>query len=166
MYAAAAVAAVGPMAAVAGAVAQHVGQSLLEHSPQVVVENGGDIFLHTRTPRTVALWAGESPLSDRVALRIPGDSELGICTSSGTVGHSHSLGKADAATVVADDAALADAVATALGNRVRCAEDAQEAVRWALDMSGVRGAVVICGAQLSAGGDIELEPLAEREQPD
>ena len=36
---------VGPMAAVAGAVAQAVGEALTDHSPQVLVENGGDVYL-------------------------------------------------------------------------------------------------------------------------
>ena len=86
----------------------------------MIVENGGDIFLKIDQPATVALFAGKSPLSHRVGLRIdPAWSPLGVCTSSGTVGHSLSFGRADAACVVAPGAALADAAATALGNRVQ-----------------------------------------------
>ncbi|HEY3397341.1 MAG TPA: UPF0280 family protein [Armatimonadota bacterium] len=159
MYAAGAVVNVGPMAAVAGAVAQWVGEALLEHSAQVLVENGGDLFLATIPERIVSIWAGASPLSGRVGLVVPAGWRGGVCTSSGTVGHSYSAGRADAAVIVAADAALADAAASGLGNRVRRPDDAEDAVQWALTVPGVTGAAVIIGAQLAAGGELELRPL-------
>ena len=120
MIEAAAAAGVGPMAAVAGALAARVGRQLAPLSPEVIVENGGDIFLAIQQPATVALFAGRSPLSHRVGLNLdPSLSPLGVCTSSASVGHSLSLGRADAACVLAGSAALADAAATALGNRVQ-----------------------------------------------
>jgi ApbE superfamily uncharacterized protein (UPF0280 family) len=83
---------VGPMAAVAGAIAEFVGKELLEASPEVIVENGGDIFLKSQKDRTIGIYAGKSPLTGKVGLDIKGkDTPLGICTSSGTVGHSLSL---------------------------------------------------------------------------
>ena len=111
---------VGPMAAVAGAIAERVGRALLEFSPETIVENGGDIFLKSRKKRTVGIYAGKSPFSDRLALEFkPSETPLGICTSSGTVGHSLSLGKADAVIVLAPCTALADAAATAIGNLIK-----------------------------------------------
>jgi ApbE superfamily uncharacterized protein (UPF0280 family) len=159
MYAAAAVARVGPMAAVAGAIAQHVGQALQTESGQVIVENGGDLYLHTARERVIGIGAGQSPLSGRVGLVVRAGFAGGICTSSGTVGPSYSAGQADAAVVVADDAALADAAASGLGNRVRQAGDAEAAVAWALGLIGVEGALVVIGATLAAGGTVELKRI-------
>ena len=160
MITAAARAGVGPMAAVAGALAERVGQSLLPLSNEVIVENGGDIFLRVTRPATVALFAGASPLSHRVGLKIdPEWSPLGVCTSSGTVGHSLSFGRADAACVVAGNAALADAAATALGNRVPDAGAIATALNWTASLPEILGAVVIVGEKLGAVGQLQLVPL-------
>jgi ApbE superfamily uncharacterized protein (UPF0280 family) len=160
MVAAARVAGVGPMAAVAGALAERVGRALLAASPEVIVENGGDVFLALTRPATVALYAGASPLSRRVGLRIADeDTPLGVCTSSGTVGHSLSFGRADAACVVAPTAALADALATALANRVRDPGDIDPALAWLADIPQALGAVVVVGKALGAWGRVELVPL-------
>jgi len=160
MTEAARAAGVGPMAAVAGAVAEHVGRALLKRSAEVLVENGGDIFMASARERTVALYAGSSPLSGRVAVKIaPGKTPCGVCTSSGTVGHSKSYGCADAAVVIAPDTALADAVATATGNRVKSASDLEAAVEWAAGIEGVTGCLVVLGDKLAAAGDVELSRL-------
>ncbi|MFH0910853.1 MAG: UPF0280 family protein [Planctomycetota bacterium] len=144
----------GPMAAIAGCVAEYVGKALLASTSQVIVENGGDIFLATHTERTLALYAGESPLSMRLGLKIrPEKTPLGVCTSSGTVGHSLSFGLCDAATILAPDTALADAVATALGNRVTKPSDIEPALAWAASIEGVLGAVVILGENVGARGE-------------
>ncbi|MFP3904404.1 MAG: UPF0280 family protein, partial [Armatimonadota bacterium] len=136
---------VGPMAAVAGAVAGAVGRRLLETSEQVIIENGGDIFMSTKQDRRVSIYAGTSPLSGKVGVFIPGQSCLGICTSSGTVGHSHSDGCADSAMVVSEDIALADAAATALGNRVQTPDDIEPAFQWIRTIERITHAVVIVG---------------------
>jgi len=161
MIAAGAIAGVGPMAAVAGAIAARTGQGLMAFSEEVIVENGGDIFMHLKHhPATVALYAGRSPLSHKVGLKIPpGQENWGVCTSSGTVGPSLSLGRADAACVVATNTALADACATALGNRVSRAADIDGALDWLRTIPGITGAVVIVGEHLGAWGQIELVPL-------
>jgi ApbE superfamily uncharacterized protein (UPF0280 family) len=97
---------VGPMAAVAGAIAEEVGRELLKYSREIIVENGGDIFMQILKTRRVGIYAGESsPFTGKLALEItPDDTPLGICTSSGTVGHSLSLGSADAVMVMATSA--------------------------------------------------------------
>ena len=152
---------VGPMAAVAGAMAEFVGRGLLKHSPGgVVVENGGDIFLAARIPVRIGLFAGKSVLSMKLGLKVdPEDMPLGICTSAGTVGHSYSLGRADAATVAADNAALADAAATGLGNRIRTVKDIEPALKWVHSIEGVRGAVAILGDKFGMIGDLDLVSL-------
>src|SRR5690606_11870686 len=89
MASAGAAAGVGPMASVAGAVAEHVARALVAHSADVIVENGGDLYVMGTSPRQVLLLAGDSPLSGRVAIEIKrGDLPCAVCTSSGTVGHS------------------------------------------------------------------------------
>jgi uncharacterized protein len=160
MIEAAAATGVGPMAAVAGALAARVGRQLAPVSPEVIVENGGDIFLALAQPATVALFAGRSPLSHRVGLKLdPSLSPLGVCTSSASVGHSLSLGRADAACVLAPSAALADAAATALGNRVQGPDTIGLALEWAATLPDILGAVVIVGEKLGAWGQVELTPL-------
>jgi ApbE superfamily uncharacterized protein (UPF0280 family) len=151
---------VGPMAAVAGAIAQGVGEALLAHSPEVIVENGGDLFLQTRASVVIGLFAGASPLSLKVGLRLPGATgPLAVCTSSGTLGHSRSFGRADAACLLSADAALADAAATAVGNRVQRAADIATAIDFAKSIEGITGAVVVCGDRIGAWGAVELVPV-------
>jgi hypothetical protein len=151
---------VGPMATVAGAIAERVGRGLLRFTDQVVVENGGDVFLALARPVTVRVFAGRSPLSRRIGLSIPTERmPVGVCSSSGSVGHSLSLGGADAACVVASSTALADGAATALGNRVRVRSDLEKAASWAAGLAGLRGGLVILGKAMAAWGDLELVEL-------
>jgi ApbE superfamily uncharacterized protein (UPF0280 family) len=151
---------VGPMASVAGAVAEYVAIGLSRFSAEVVVENGGDDFLILTTDRIVGIHAGDSPLSDRMGLRVgAAQSPLAIATSSATVGPSISLGSADACTVLAHSGALADAVASAAGNRVHHTEDIQAAVDLAASIPGVLGAVIVIGGAMGAWGELDLVPL-------
>ncbi len=158
MVRAANMAGVGPMAAVAGAVAEQVGLFLLKTAEEVIVENGGDLFLKVNEPVAVGVFAGSSPLSGRLAMQIdPCRTPLGICTSSGTLGPSVSFGCADASVATAPSAALADAAATALGNRVRADEDLQRAIDCAGRIEGLTGAMLIVGEKIAAWGDLNLQ---------
>ncbi len=162
MLAAGSAAGVGPMAAVAGAIAEAVGRGLQgEGCAEVIVENGGDIYLNRRQDCTVAIFAGVSPLSLKVGLRLAAaQMPQAVCTSSGTVGHSLSFGEADAVAVVASSTSLADAVATRLGNEVKRKADGGGSLNKALELGrsikGIRGVVIICGEKIGAVGDIEL----------
>jgi ApbE superfamily uncharacterized protein (UPF0280 family) len=148
---------VGPMAAVAGAIAQFVGRGLAKSSEQVIVENGGDLFVLVPGTVTAAVYAGNSPFSNKIGVRVDTCGKpMGICTSSATVGHSKSLGRADAAVVIASDCALADAAATALGNLVTEKNQMNRAVNWALGLPGVLGALVIFAGRMAAGGQLEI----------
>lgn len=148
---------VGPMAAVAGALAELVGRDLLKKTGQVMVENGGDIFLKTDAGARVAVFAGASPLSNRIAIELaPRTKPYGICTSSGTVGPSLSLGRADAAVIVSQSAILADAVATAAANRVQGSADLEAALQFARTVPGVEGVLIIKGDKLTAWGSLRL----------
>jgi len=148
---------VGPMAAVAGAMAEAVGEDLLGDSSEVIVENGGDLFARTEKGFQVGISAGSSPLSLRVGLQIPGaDHGWGICTSSGTVGHSLSFGRADAVCVLSHCAPLADAAATAIGNLIHSPADLNQGLKKAQEIAGLTGIVIICGEKLGAWGEVEL----------
>jgi len=149
---------VGPMAAVAGAIAQHIGKDILKEGPkEVIVENGGDIFLKLKKIRNIAIYAGSSSLSGKLCLRIkPKDTPLGIATSSGSVGHSLNFGNADAVVVLAKSALLADAVATATANRVRTSQDFEKAVDFARRIRGILGVVIIIREHLVSWGKIEF----------
>jgi len=160
MAAAAEKAGVGPMAAVAGVFSDLVGEALLAESSQVIVENGGDIYIKSAMPRVVALYAGDSPISGKVGIKIsPEDTPIGVCTSSGKVGPSLSLGRAHAACVLSGSAVLADAVATAVGNAVHGPDDVEKGLAVARSIEGVTGAVVIAGDKLGAWGKVKLVKL-------
>jgi uncharacterized protein len=148
---------VGPMAAVAGAIAEQVGQELLEFSPEIIIENGGDIYLKITHKRVVGIYAGSSPLTGKLGLEInPEATPLGVCTSSGTVGHSLSFGQADAVVVTAASAALADAAATAICNQVKNPDDINSAIELGHNITGLKGIVIIIGSNIGVWGDIKL----------
>jgi ApbE superfamily uncharacterized protein (UPF0280 family) len=148
---------VGPMAAVAGAIAESVGRELLTFTPEIIVENGGDIYLKVLRKRTVGIFAGDSPLTGKIGLEIePGDTPLGICTSSGTVGHSLSYGKSDAVVVLSASTALADAAATAIGNRIQKPDDIDTAIEFGRSIDGLKGIVIIVGKSVGVWGDVKL----------
>lgn len=160
MASAAELAGVGPMAAVAGALAQYTGKQLAKCSPEVIVENGGDIYLLSRQKRHIGIFAGQSPFSNKIGLELaPEQMPIGICTSSGTVGHSFNFGRADAVVVLSSSVILADAVATAAANLVRHADCLQEAVEFATALPGISGALAILGDKLAVKGDIKLIPF-------
>ncbi len=151
---------VGPMAAVAGAVASAVGREILKITSQVIIENGGDVFLKTDLPVTLAIYAGSSPLSLNIGLEVDTrQSPKAVCTSSGTIGHSLSLGRADAVCVVADSGSLADAAATALGNRILHPKDIGTVLKEMEKVGGVQGVVAVLGETLGVWGDLRIVPL-------
>lgn len=155
---------IGPMAAVAGAVAQWVAEAALAAgATEAIVENGGDLFLLAREPVTVALVAGEGPpragpsavagpgLAFRVAAA---QMPVAICSSSSNMGHSLSFGDCDLATVVAADAALADAAATLACNRVRAVSDIQPTLDEVGAIDGVRGLLIVKDGSIGLIGDL------------
>lgn len=151
---------VGPMAAVAGAINEMVAEELLGETHELIIENGGDILVASRKERTVAIYAGEeSPFSFRVGLELPGEATWGVATSSGKVGPSLSFGRADAVVVVSRSAALSDAWATSLANRVKEKEDVEKVLRFARDIPGIEGVVVIMEDALGVEGRIRLTNL-------
>jgi len=148
---------IGPMASVAGAIAEFVGNELLAFSPEIIVENGGDIYLKSLRKRLIGIYAGKSPLTGKISLEINGeDTPLGICTSSGTVGHSLSYGRADAVVVVAKSATLADAAATAIGNLIVQPSDIPNGIEFAKGIEGVKGVIVIKDDKVGLWGEVKI----------
>jgi ApbE superfamily uncharacterized protein (UPF0280 family) len=148
---------VGPMASVAGAIAEFVGSELLTFSPEIIVENGGDIYLKSSGKRLIGIYAGKSPLTGRVGLEINGeDTPMGICTSSGTVGYSLSFGKADAVIVLSPSTTLADAAATAIGNRISQPSDIPSGIEFAQSIDGLKGVVIIQDEKVGVWGEVKL----------
>ena len=157
MIAAGKKASVGPMAAVAGAMAEAVGRFLLDRTDEIIIENGGDIFMITGHDAIVGVYAGNSPLSLKIGLKIkPSQTPLSICSSSGTVGHSTSYGKADAVCVLSRSCALADASATAIANHVQYPDDIESAILWGRTIPGIVGMPVLIQDKMGMWGQIEI----------
>ena len=160
MVAAANRANVGPMAAVAGAFSEAIGRHLLEKFDiqELVVENGGDIFLKIERNMLMSVFAGNSPLSEKIGIEIQAtDSPLGVCTSAGTVGPSVSFGKADAVMIICRNTALADAFATGFGNQVKTPEDVQKIIDRTAEFPEILSAVIICRDKIGIRGNYEMK---------
>jgi ApbE superfamily uncharacterized protein (UPF0280 family) len=148
---------VGPMAGVAGAVSEFVGYDLLNQTENIIIENGGDIFIKTENKLITSVYARDSPLSYNVNFIVkPEETPLGICTSSATVGPSLSFGKADAVCVISKSATLADAAASAIGNKVKSKNDIKTALDFGIKIKGVTGIIIILGNEMGAIGKVEL----------
>ncbi len=155
----------GPMATVAALFAEKVGKALLKNSKnkEVIVENGGDIFLSLKNEPLIGVYAGEkSPFTNNLGLKINTDnSPLGICTSAGTVGSSLSKGNADAVIVISPEPTLADATATALGNKIKTEKDIKPAINCGQKIDEIIGLVIIKNDQIGAWGNLELVNLSK-----
>lgn len=146
---------IGPMSAVAGAVAKHVADFL--GTKEVIVENGGDIYASVAEDMDISVFAGQSPLSEKVGLHIPAAAfPCGICTSSGTVGPSLSLGRADAMMIVCQDVLLADSYATAMANRIKTVNDLQPVIEQIQNIPEIQGALAVKDDRLAVTGLYEL----------
>lgn len=153
---------VGPMAAVAGAFSEVVGWHLMKQFDiqELVVENGGDIFLKINRNLLMSVYAGNSPLTEKIGIEIlASESPLGVCTSAGTVGPSISFGKADAAMIICKNTALADAFATGFGNLVKTPEDVQVVINQTEKFPEIISAVIICRDKIGIRGKFEMKLL-------
>ncbi len=149
----------GPFSSVAGAIAERLGRHLKDQFSlsEIVVENGGDLYIDVQKPLAVQLFAPTSPLSGKLSIIVdPSYGPLGVCTSSGKIGHSISFGRADAVMVACKDAALADAYATAYCNRVSGKEDVRKVCEALTRQEEVLSAVVVFEDTLAVGGHLEV----------
>jgi len=151
---------VGPMATVAGVFSEILGRHLMQQFEiqEIVVENGGDIFLKIERNLLMSVYAGSSPLSEKIGIEIQAsESPLGVCTSAGTVGPSTSLGKADAVMIACRNTALADAFATGFGNLVQSQEDVQRVTQQTEQFPEILSAVIICRDKIGIRGQFEMK---------
>lgn len=153
-------ASVGPMATVAGAIAEFVGRQLLRFSNEVIVENGGDIFISVKKECRVGIFAGvNNPYNDLVIVLPKNKMPCGICTSSGIIGHSLSFGKTNATIVIAKNTMLADGFATAVGNLIKDDLDVEAALSFAKNNRLIRGLIIVISGKLTAYGDVRFDVL-------
>lgn len=148
---------VGPMAAVAGVLADLVVKDMALNGAKVaVVEDGGEVCAVSDRPIDVVLLAGDSPLSKHVGFRLEG-FPVGVATSSGLFSHALSFGEAEAVTVFATDAGIADAAATAIGNLIRgdnCREAIERGINKALSIKGVKGVFILYRGIVGKAGQV------------
>lgn len=148
---------VGPMATVAGAIAEHVGRDIDTQTDEYIIENGGDIFLKTGHERIILVYAKDSPYSEKIGIKLKGrDKPYGLCTSSGTVGPSLSFGRADAVCILGNSSLFADGLATYVGNIVKKKGDIQVAIEKGRLHSDVTGILIVLGDHLGIWGDLEI----------
>lgn len=149
---------VGPMAAVAGAFAQIAAEkALTEGADEAIVENGGDIFIVAKDDVVIGLYAGIQHTRLNLGFLVrPSDTPLSICSSSGMMGHSLSLGACDLATVVSKRASIADAAATKAANLVQTARDISRAIETICAIPGVEGVLIVKDGKIGKGGKLPL----------
>lgn len=162
MYRASAIAGTGPMAAVAGVFAEFICNDIIQNFGvhEIVAENGGDIFMKIDRPATISVLAGQSVLSGKIGIIVkPGQSPVSICCSSGTFGHSFSMGVADACVIACKSGALADAYATACCNEVKNDRMVQQVTEMFLEKKDVLSVVIIKDDKVGLGGQMEITIL-------
>jgi len=155
----------GPIAAVAGAFSEYIGKALERQFSirEIAVENGGDIYLNLEKEMTLTIFAGNSPLSGKLGIHLPGNEfPLGICTSAGTVGPSLSFGRADAAMVICKNTALADAWATSLGNQISGPGVIEEVLKKTEEFEEIESVVMICNDRVGLRGKYELKIIRQQ----
>ncbi len=146
---------IGPMSTVAGGLASLCLKGLLwAGAKEAIIDNGGDIALFVQEPVRVGIYGGITPIRELAFEVEPRDEPLGICTSSGVIGPSHSYGKAHAAVVVSSNLFLADAAATALGNRVLSSNDLETCFDFLEELPEIEGALVLLDDQVAMWGDL------------
>lgn len=146
---------IGPMATVAGALALESLTAILRAgAEEAIVDNGGDIALFIREPVKVGIFAGNASLKELAFEVEPRETVFGICTSSGTVGPSHSYGRADAAVIISLNVLLADAAATALGNRIQKGKDLKSAFDFLKKERDIEGALAIIDDKIGMFGTL------------
>ncbi|MEM0241301.1 MAG: UPF0280 family protein [Candidatus Nezhaarchaeales archaeon] len=135
---------VGPMASVAGVLADLAVEAALKSGARIIlVENGGEIAVAGSGEFVIGIRAGSIiPFGLKVK---PCDLPIGIATSSGRYGHALSFGEADAVTVIADNAGLADAAATAICNATRGEDAIERGIERAMEIKEIRGVIIVVG---------------------
>lgn len=148
---------IGPFSCVAGAICDYLGRELMSFCEELILENGGDLFLSIKNDKTLGVYLGEYARPSSLKVRIKKRPKpFGICSSSGKIGHSFSLGRADVVTVIARDAILADTFATAFCNKLKKKEDIKKIIKEGQKYPFIEGLILACDGTLGVWGDVEL----------
>jgi ApbE superfamily uncharacterized protein (UPF0280 family) len=148
---------VGPMAAVAGAVCDRIAQSISGSCDFLMIENGGDVYIKSSIPVSAVLFSSSRYFRDRLNIRITADTTpCGLCSSSGIIGHSLSLGKSDLVTVMSESTVMADTAATAIANSIKEKADVDKALAHYRDYKQIKGLIIIKDDRLAIWGELQL----------
>jgi ApbE superfamily uncharacterized protein (UPF0280 family) len=144
----------GPMAAVAGTLAQMGAEAAMAIGcPEAIVENGGDIYIHADSAVTIGIYAGDNAIAGKLAFRLdPATLPLALCSSSSQMGHSLSFGRCDLATVVAKDAALADSAVTLVCNLIKTEHDLTPVLDDVGAIAGIDGILAVKDGKIGLWG--------------
>lgn len=148
---------VGPMATVAGAVCDFMAYGLDGLCRCLIIENGGDVFLKSDRDINMGVYLKNKHFADKLYLRVKRDDmPCGLCSSSGSFGHSLSMGKSDLVTVLAESTISADGAATSAANSINSSEDISKAINIYKNIKDIRGILIVKDDKLGIWGNIEL----------
>ncbi|MDD3296270.1 MAG: UPF0280 family protein [Candidatus Omnitrophica bacterium] len=157
MLAASRIANIGPFASVAGAIAEETGLRLSLFSQEIIIENGGDIFLKINEDKIIGVYAGRCFEPEVIKLKIKSrDCSFGLASSSAHIGHSLNFGRADLVTVLSSGATVADALATSLSNQIKQRKDIKEVFSCITTNPFVEGLLIIFEGEIFLWGNLEL----------
>jgi ApbE superfamily uncharacterized protein (UPF0280 family) len=145
---------VGPMASVAGAISEEVARYLHGYSKQVLVENGGDLYVINHKATKISICTDYHHPSGELLFELqPSPGGIGICTSSGTIGHSLSFGHARAVTVISGSGYSADAAATTICNMMQSDDDVEKAIQYARRYEEIIGLIIMMHKKIGIFGE-------------
>jgi len=145
------------MASVAGAACEYMARELSKKASYLAIENGGDIYIKSSHDVIAGLFLKSKYFKDNLKIKIKKELlPCGIASSSGTLGHSLSLGRSDLIVVVCKSAILADSAATAAGNMINVKEDIEKTLNYFKSFKEIIGMVIIKDDKIGLCGDIEL----------
>ncbi len=148
---------IGPFSSVAGAISLYLGKELLDLADEVIVENGGDIFLNLAQDKVLGVYSGQNYVPQILKLKIKKrNHSFGIASSSATIGYSLNFGAADLVTVMAKDALVADSFATSLSNRIKKEIDIHQTIEFAKGNDLIDAVVIAFSGKIFLWGDLEL----------
>jgi len=158
MIAASKVSGIGPFSCVAGGISWYVGRDLLKYCNELILENGGDLFLKINEDKRVGIYLGESFSPNFITVKIKKkEFPFGIASSSSCFGHSLNFGRADLVTVIALDSLLADSFATAFSNKIKRIGDIKKVISEAKEYSFIKAVVVAFEGRIAVWGEVELD---------
>ena len=158
MIAASKVSGIGPFSCVAGGISWYVGKEILNYCNELILENGGDLFLKINEDKKIGIYLGGNFSPNFITVKIKKkESPFGVASSSSRFGHSLNFGRADLVTVVALDSLLADTFATVFSNKIKKIGDIEKVINEAKGYSFIKAVVVAFEGRIALWGEVELD---------